>query len=91
MPELEQTETEERDPTICPCGQGAHYSMGKSRETVRMLSERFGPTITVTCSEVDPPVRVAIPRAYVFLHGFRTADAPELAARYGWETFDVDA
>jgi hypothetical protein len=79
---------EERDPTICPCGQGAHYSSEKARETCRILCEQFGPTITVQVSDADPPLRVAVPRAYVFLHGFRAADAADLAARYGWETLD---
>lgn len=81
----------ERDVTLCPCGQGAHYSSENARATCRMLCEQFGPTVTVTCSEVEPPVRVAVPRAYVFLHGFSTRTAPDLAARYGWETFDVEA
>lgn len=78
---------DERDWTLCPCGEGAHYTSPAVRAAVATMISNHGPTLLLALPDTG---RVAVPRAYISLHGFRTADLPDLAATYGWETFDAE-
>ncbi len=66
---------------ICPCGCPLHYSDPELQARVQELVDAVGPTVLVSTADGS----WCVPRHYIALHGIRTADLTELAARLGFE------
>lgn len=64
----------------CPCGRPLHYRDRQIALTVARFVEELGPTVPVTVGSRT----WLVPRHFIALHGFKAAEAEQVARRYGF-------
>lgn len=70
----------------CACGRPLHYSSPTMQVAVEKLVAQLGPNVTVAVPGLG---EWAVPRHFIALHGLRSSELPDLAARFGFERTDT--